>query len=132
MLSLGIAYRRLNLVVDSKRANQRGIAIAESEMATNPRDSYARACVAYMSARLGDRRRAEAEISQVLHAALNDLHARWIAVMTLEALGRRDDALALLESSPEGMIADAGRFPDLADLARDPRFLHISGLRRGK
>jgi eukaryotic-like serine/threonine-protein kinase len=131
-LILGMAYRRLNLAGESERANQRGLALAEDEMAINPRDNYARASVAYLCARLGDRRRADAEIAQVLHAAPNDLHTRWMAIITLEALGRRDDSLALLESSPKGLLADASRFPDLADLARDPRFLHIWSLKRDK
>jgi tetratricopeptide (TPR) repeat protein len=131
-LILGVAYGELGLVGESKRSNQRGLTLAEEGLAINPRDNYARASAAYLCARLGDKRRANAEIAQVLRAAPSDLHTRWMVVFTLEALGRRDDTLALLKSSPKALLADIRRFPNLADLARDPRFVQIWSLKRDK
>jgi Flp pilus assembly protein TadD len=131
-MMLGIAYRRLNLIRDSERANQAGLALAEAAMKANPHKTHARACTAYLYARLGDRRRADTEIAQALQAAPNDVDTRFIAVSTLEAIGRREETIALLESSPPALVADVSRFPDLADLAKDPRFIRIMRSQTGQ
>jgi tetratricopeptide (TPR) repeat protein len=131
-LNLGVAYRRLGLPGESERANRRGLALAESELIQNPRSSVLRASIAYLCARLGDKRRAELEVAQALHSAADDSDTSWMAINTFEALGRRDDALGLLKTAPYAVTADTSRFPDLADLARDPRFLEIWNLKRDR
>ena len=130
--NLGVAYRRLGLIGESEQASRRGLALAEAELRQNPRSSILRASIAYLAARLGDRARAESEIAQALHSAANDSDTGWMAINTFEALGRRDDTLNLLKSLSYAVIADASRFPDLADLARDPRFLEILNLKRDR
>ncbi|MBL8290686.1 MAG: tetratricopeptide repeat protein, partial [Bryobacterales bacterium] len=124
-INLGIAYRRTGLPAESLRANRRGLTPAEAEVRKNPRNGYVRACLAYLLARLGDRARAESEVAQALQLAPKDIDARWMAVATYEALGRRDDSLAVLRASPPGLLADISRFPDLADLSADSRFQQL-------
>ena len=121
-MNLGQAYRRLNLRAEAERANRRALELVEAAMAKNPRSGYVRACLAYLCAWLGERRRAESEIAQALQLSPNDHDARRMAVKTYEALGRREDSLAVLSASPPDVRADVGRYPDLADLHRDPRF----------
>jgi hypothetical protein len=45
-----------------------------------------------------------------------------MAAKTYEALGLREETLAILAASPALVVQDIGRFPDLADLHRDSRF----------
>jgi hypothetical protein len=54
--------------------------------------------------------------------APNDTYVLRMAAKTYEALGRRDDTLAVLAASPPEVRADLGRWPDLADLHSDSRF----------
>ncbi|HEY2012635.1 MAG TPA: protein kinase, partial [Bryobacteraceae bacterium] len=63
---LGDAYRQMGRVQDSVTAYREGLAMAEDEVARNPRDAAARARMALLSAFLGDKRRAAFEISQAL------------------------------------------------------------------
>jgi Tfp pilus assembly protein PilF len=129
-LNLGIAYRRLQLVTDSERANLRGLAVAEAELMKNPRNGAARGGIAYLCARLGDKRRAEFEVAQALSIAPNDSTTRWMALLTFEALGRRDDSLSLLKAESYAVLADVSRFPDLAGLAKDPAFQNLLAVKR--
>jgi tetratricopeptide (TPR) repeat protein len=131
-LNLGIAYRRLGMTRESELANRGGLELAEAELIQNPRSSILRASIAYFCARLGDKRRADSEVAQALHSAPDDSDTGWMAINTFEALGRRNDALGLLKASSSSVIADVSRFPDLADLARDARFLQIWDLKRDR
>ena len=121
-VNLGTGYRRLGLDQDSRKAYQKGLDLAQAAVTKNPRSSYARSCLAYSIARLGDARRAESEIAQALSLSPNDHNVVGMAVRTYEAMGRREDSLALLRRSPREVRADMGRNPDLADLHRDLRF----------
>lgn len=121
-VNLGTSYRRLHLATDAERAYRRAVELAEKEMGKNPRSGFARAYLAYACAWLGDRRRAGSEIAQALQLAPNDADVRQIAVRTYEASGQREESLAVLAVSPVELRASLGRFPDLADLHRDPRF----------
>ena len=51
--------------------------------------------------------------------------ARGMAVEVYEALGRRDDALAILRTSPDSVLLGAVRWPDLAGLHHDSRFQQL-------
>jgi hypothetical protein len=121
-MTLGTAYRRLHLITESERANRRGLELAEIEMRRNPKSGYVRACLSYMSASLGDRRRAESDIAQALQLSPADADTRRMAVRTYELLGRREDALNVLRGSPADVLFDVSRYPDLAGLRRDSRF----------
>ena len=119
---LGIACRRMKRPVEETRANRRGLELCEQEIVQNPRNVDARSHLAYLCVRLGDRVRGESEIAQALSQLPNDADTRWMAVMTYEALGRRESALAVLNSAPKEMLADLNRWPDASDLRRDRRF----------
>ena len=122
---LGIAYRRTNRTAESGDANRRGREVAEAEMARNPRDGYVRSIRGYFAAALGDRVRAESETAQALSLAPDDAETRWMAILTYEALGEREASLAVLNRSSRLQLMDIARWPDVADLGRDPRFLQL-------
>ncbi len=125
---LGDAYRRTHLPADSSRAYGRGLELAEREMARNPRDGLVRSRLAYLCARLGDRERAQSEIAQARELSPDSSAARGMAVWTYEALGKREETLAVLRSSPGEVLVDAGRWPDLAGLRKDSRFQQLLAL----
>jgi serine/threonine protein kinase/tetratricopeptide (TPR) repeat protein len=131
-MNLGIAYRRNHQLEDSRRANLRGQQLAAAEIEKNTRDGYVRSCLAYLWARLNKPDVAEYEIAQALRDAPKNAAVRFNAVATYEAVNRRDDSLAVLSESPTQVLADVSRFPDLADLAHDPRFQQLLALRQLK
>ena len=121
---LGNCYRRTNRAAEAERANRRALELAEVEMARNPRDGYVRSFLAYLCARLGDRQRAESEIAQALQLSSN-ANTQFMAAVTYEALGMRDATLAALGAASVDVLADLSRWPDVADLSKDPRFLKL-------
>ncbi|HEY1947768.1 MAG TPA: protein kinase [Bryobacteraceae bacterium] len=123
-LDLGTAYRRVGRKSDAKSSYSRGLELAELEMAKNPRDGVVRAGLAYLCTQLGDRGRAESEIAQALQQS-PEADARFLAALTYEALGRRNDAISILAASARGVIADVSRWPDVADLHKDSRFIQL-------
>jgi tetratricopeptide (TPR) repeat protein len=131
-MNLGDSYRRTDLAPDSVRAYRRGLEMAEQEMARNPRDGAIRSRVAYLCARLGDRERAESEVVQALQLSPEATDARDVAVWTYEALGKREDALAILRNSSDHVLAEVVRRIDLADLHQDPRFQQLIDSRNVK
>lgn len=122
---LGIAYRRTNQTAESADANRRGLEVTEAELARNPRNGYVRSIRGYFGAALGDRIRAESETAQALSLAPDDAETRWVAILTHETLGQREVSLAVLDRSPRQQLMDIARWPDLADLQHDPRFLKL-------
>jgi Flp pilus assembly protein TadD len=131
-MNLGTAYRRAGLKHLAKQAYRRGFDLADSEMIRDPRSGSVRANLAYMAAQLGDRRRAKTEIAEALGQMPNDSDTRYMAALTYEALGRRDDTLAVLAASPSGVIEDVSRWPDMADLVKDSRFIQLLASHQGK
>ena len=124
-INLGIAYRRTNRQAESDRASRRALELAEKEMTQDPRNGKIRSHLAYICARLGDPQRAASEIAQAMQLSPNDPDTSWVAAVTYEALGQRENTLAVLKGSPEGVLADLSRWPDVADLHKDPRFLQL-------
>ena len=122
---LGICYRRLGLPGEAERAYHRGLELAEHEMAQNPRRGYIRSYLGYFNAALGNRQRAESEIAQALQLSPEDANTRWNAALAYERLDRRESTLAVLGNSPAQLLADLNRWPDVADLRRDTRFLQL-------
>jgi tetratricopeptide (TPR) repeat protein len=131
-MNLGTAYRRVNLIPDSERASRRGLELAEAEVSKNPRSGYVKSHLAYLCARIGDKRRADSEIAQALQLSPHDADVQWMAAATYEALGRREATLNVLSASPSGVIADVSRWPDMADLQQDSRFLQLLASREIK
>jgi hypothetical protein len=124
-LCIAIAYRRTNRAADSEAANRRGQEAAEAAMSRNPRDGYPRAIRGYFAAVLGDGIRAESETAQALNLAPDDAETRWVTILTYEALARRESSLAVLAHSSRQQVMDVNRWPDLADLRHDSRFLQL-------
>jgi len=122
---LGIAYRRANLPGESERANRRGVQVAEEQILLDPGTGAAHSCLAYLCARLGDGSRAESEIKQALQLTPDDAAARWMAALTYEALGFPDKSIEVLQKAPRGVLADLSRWPDVAELAKNPRFIQL-------
>jgi Flp pilus assembly protein TadD len=131
-MDLGIAYRRRNLLKKSEKAFRQALEQAEKEMARDPRDGVVRSRLAFLSARLGDRSRAESEIAQALQLSSESNVTRGAAVWTYEALGQREEALAVLRNSSNDVLVDAARWPDLADLHHDSRFQQLLASRKTK
>ncbi len=131
-LNLETAYRRMNRTADSARANRKGLDLAEKEISQDPRNGLVRSSLAYFCARLGDRKRAESEIAQALQPLPKDAETLWVAAVTWEALGRRDDTLRILADSPDSVLADLSRWPDVEDLHKDSGFVQLLASRRIK
>lgn len=123
-LNLGISYQRAGLSAQANAAFRRGIAVAERDL-KDPRNGRERADLAYLAVKLGDRQRAASEIAQALQLWPDHTETRWMAALTYEALGRRDDTLGLLARSPAAMVHQLNRYPEVAELRRDPRFLQV-------
>ena len=121
-MNLGTAYRKLNLLKDAEQANLRALGAAEAELMSNPRRHVVRAAIAYLRASLGDRERALFEVTQALSFASDDPATRWMAVLTLDTLGQREEALNLLKTETYPILADMSRSPELSHLSHDPRF----------
>ncbi|HEV2198257.1 MAG TPA: protein kinase [Bryobacteraceae bacterium] len=122
---LSLCYRRMNRPAEAAQAARRGLVAVQAEIASNPRNGYVRAYLAYLAAINGDRSRAESEAAQALQLAPDLSDAKWMAVLTYEAMGRRDASLAVLASAPTAMLQDLSRWPDVADLSKDSRFVNL-------
>jgi eukaryotic-like serine/threonine-protein kinase len=124
-LNLGIALRRIERLGEAREQFERASVLAREMLLRDPRNAVARAQLSYAMVRLGQSALAADEALQAGRLAPRDYSVLYWCVMTLDALGRRGDALALLaEASPE-RLRDMRRQPDLADFARDPRFLAL-------
>lgn len=122
---LSIAYRRTNELSEAADANRRGRDVVEKELARNPRDPLGRSVLGYFDAALGDRNRAESDVQQAMHLASDDAEMRWTAVLTYECLRERNETLRVLQDSSPQQLLDVSRWPDLADLQKDSRFLDL-------
>ena len=131
-MNLGTAYRLTNRKAESGEAYRRALELAEKEIARDPRDGETRSHLAFVCARLGDSKRAESEIAQALQTSPSDATVRFMAVATFEAMGRREDALGLLSTFSYPELADVSRWPDMADLSQNSRFLQILASRQPK
>ncbi len=129
-MNLGTAYRLMNRKTESEEAYRLALELAGQEIARDPRDGRTRSHLAFVCARLGDSMRAESEIAQALQTPPNDGRVRFMAVATFEALGRREDTLKILNTFSYTELADVNRWPDMADLSQDSRFLKILASRQ--
>ncbi len=78
--------------------------------------------VGMISAELGETRRAELELAQALALEPDNVMVMREAAVAYEALGRHEQALAILRGAPAYLLADLSRYPDLKQLKNDPRF----------
>jgi hypothetical protein len=59
-----------------------------------------------------------------------DVDTRWVVAETFEDIGRRDEAMAVLRGSPVGLITDFSRWPEMAELCKDPQFVELLATRQ--
>lgn len=121
-LNLGNALRRVGRSQESRESFQRASELARAALLLDPRDSAARARLAYAMVQLGRPELAADEALQAARMAPTEYSVLFWSVMTMESLGRRAGAFPLLASASYENLRDIRRQPDLADFARDPRF----------
>ncbi|MEJ7608246.1 MAG: hypothetical protein WKF37_18755, partial [Bryobacteraceae bacterium] len=118
-------YNHLHLTTESTDAYRKALNLAEKEMSLNTRDGDTRSVLGLLCAKLGDRRRAESEIAQALQSSPNNAVTLFTGALTYEALNNRQQTLNVLSASPIGVLQDLSRWPDMADLRKDPRFIQM-------
>ncbi len=123
--NLEICYRRLNMSQEALHAARTGLEVAEVGKQTNPKLAYPRSFVGYFQARLGRRQLAESEIAQARTFSNNDPGVLWMAVLTYEALRERQSTLDALAMAGPQLLGDLSRWPDLAELQKDPHFIQL-------
>src|SRR5438270_2292645 len=123
--NLADSNRRLGRVRDANAAYHQAMDLALATLKENPRLGYPRGYVAYIAARLGDRKRAEDEIAQALQLSPRETKVIRSAVLTYEALGERDRAIQILDTATPHLLRELDRQPDLADFSHDSRFRQI-------
>jgi tetratricopeptide (TPR) repeat protein len=123
--NLADSLRRLKRRQQAKVQYRQAMEMALSNLRENPRLGYPRAFVAYIAARLGERKRAEQEIGQALQLSPGDNKVIRNAVLTYEALGRRDQAIQVLGGATAELLRELDRQPDLAEFRQDLRFQQL-------
>jgi tetratricopeptide (TPR) repeat protein len=113
-MSLGFCYREQKLASKALNVYRRGLHASGKELAQDPRNARAHASQAYFEAMLHDPARAEEDAAESLKLSHDDDTTQF-AVMTYEAIGRRDLALQVLETYPD-VITELRRYPWLASL----------------
>jgi len=106
-------------------AYRRGRPLADLALQTDPTNAALRALVAYFALRLGDRAMAERDLGQALNMGGNDKSLIRRAVISYEAMGLRDKALAVLQrpAATADVLKELNRQPDLTQLQQDPQFI---------
>ena len=120
--NLGDAYRQLGRTGESAVAYRHAMDLAEQEVARNPRQASSRVFLGLVAAHLGDRRRADAELSQSLAMEPDNATVIREAALGYEAMHEREKALSVLARGSYGLLAELSRQPDVKDLQQDPRF----------
>ncbi len=133
-LNLGDSTRRLGHSVGANRSYRKAMDLAKTELEGNPKLGLTRAYVAYLAARLGDRKRAEEEITQAMELSPRETKVMRKAVLVYEALHQRDRAIEVLRGSSPELVHELDQQPDLADFRQDPRFQQLvtQSTNRGK
>jgi tetratricopeptide (TPR) repeat protein len=96
--------------------------LAEAEVARDPRRALSRVFLGMIAAQLGDRRRAEAELSQSLALEPDNSTVIRQAAIGYEALGQRDRTLTILSRAPSRLLEELSHQPDMKGLQQDARF----------
>jgi tetratricopeptide (TPR) repeat protein len=122
LLNLGDSSRRVGQETHARDFYREGMRSALEALNENPRSGFTRAYVGYFASRLGEPDRAASEIQQALQLSPSDKTVLRRAVLTYEALGKRDEALRIVAKVPVQVLRELNRHPDLADLRRDSRF----------
>jgi tetratricopeptide (TPR) repeat protein len=125
IVNLSDVYRRLGRQQQANAACRVAMKLALADLAENPAVGYPRSFVAYCAARLGDSRRAEAEVRQALKSSPGDNKVIESAILTYEVLNQRDKGILALSNATPELLLELERYPDLADFCQDPRFQEL-------
>jgi eukaryotic-like serine/threonine-protein kinase len=120
--NLGDAYRHLGRADEAAGAYRKALDLAEAEVVRDPRSGLSRVLLGMIAAQLGDRRRADAEISQSLALEPDNATVMRQAAIGYEALGERERTLAVLSRAPVRTLEELSHQPDVKDLQQDRRF----------
>lgn len=124
-LDLAQALRLANRSAESKRAYRKGVALAEKELAKNSRDVPAEAHLAYMLARLSDKRQAESYAVLAMQTTPVSTEVGRYVLLTYEVLGERDRAISAAEAMPDDVLRSLARLSGLAELRGNSRFQQL-------
>lgn len=125
-MHLGIAERRIGQMAESRGAIQKAKELVEPEIMRNLRDGDPRSFLSYFCAQLGDKPRALWEAKQALQLAPQKENVIWNTALTYESLEMRDNAIEVLEKAAPETLADLKRWPDMAELTADSRFIRLT------
>ena len=126
--NLADAYRRSGRSSEARQTYKKALQVVDLELTEGDPGSGsgpARAFAGYLLARLGDGTGAEREIRQALRLSPDHADVLWRAVLTFEVLGKRAATLEVLKQTPQSVIENLSRQPDLAFLQADPRFIQL-------
>jgi Flp pilus assembly protein TadD len=128
--SLARVYRWTNRRDEARTTYAIAIKRARTEVGVNPRNARIRANLASLLAETGERREALIEMASTLDRAPTDVSVLFRSAVVHELIGDRDGALKALEAAARGgySAVEIRRYPDLARLRDDPRFLAILSL----
>ena len=121
-LNLANALRRTGRIAEARDHYQHANQLARAALLLNPRVAISRARLAFSMVQLGMPSLAADEALQAVKMAGSDYYTLYWAIMTLEYLGRRTEAFALLSNASQQQLKDLRRQPDLTDFTNDPRF----------
>jgi serine/threonine-protein kinase len=123
--SLAHLYRVVpELRLKAAKASADAIDVAQKQIAVNPRDSVARADLAWLYADQGDKPAAVREIVAALKETPEDGAVLFRSVLVYELTGDRSSALAAYDSLAKtgSYLTEANRRPELKGLRTDPKF----------
>lgn len=105
-------------------AYTRAAKVQEESLKTDPKDGPGWMIFGLAQAKVGDARRASAAVERAEAAFAGDLDSQLIKARTLELVGRRDDALAVVRAcfSRGATVFQFQIMPDMDSLRRDPRY----------
>jgi len=120
--NLGDANRHLGRLKDTRDAYSQGRKLVEQEITRNPRRAESHVLLGYFSAFLGDRQRADFEISQALAIEPESATVMRDAAIAYESMGQREEALGVLRKAPRRLLEELNRQPDVKELRQDSAF----------
>ena len=122
---LGTAYRLAGSPALARKAYSTALSLAQKELEQNQRDAIRKAQLAYMCARLGEKNRAKFEAKLAKQPVPSSVEVAWWLLLTWEALGEQEEALAILQQLPDDTLHRLNREADLADFRRSSRFQQV-------
>lgn len=125
-MNLGISYSRAKHEAKAFSAFRNAFVQAKIASTKNFRSGRTYSELAYIEARLHDKAAAIFEAEQALEFSPKDLDTRLNIAATYEFLDMRKSTFAMLRTTPQsmlpGLLGRIKRYPDMADLHKDPEF----------